>query len=88
MKLTVFDLSNNNINNNASHNIASVLSYNTMLQVLNLDNNNLKSVGVIKIAHALHNTVTLTSIKLSNNNATTDDIAAVLSHNTNLQKLF
>ncbi|XP_065903931.1 ribonuclease inhibitor-like [Dysidea avara] len=80
-------LTNINATEEAADDIAAVLSHNTNLTELNLNGNNLQSAGVIKIAQSLQNVNTLKGLGLGNINATeeaADDIAAVLSHNTNL----
>ena len=86
--LTVFNIDNNKVDEEAADDIATVLSHNTKLQVVKLNSNSFKTVGMIKIAKALQNISTLTKFCIYNNNVgeeAADDIATVLSHNTKLQ---
>ena len=53
--LTVFNISNNMVGEEAADDIAAVLSHNTKLQTLDLQNNLFRTVGMIKIAKALKN---------------------------------
>ena len=88
--LTVFDINNNDVSEEAADDIATVLSRNTNLQSLLLYNNSFKTVGMIKIANALRNVSTLIEFNIGNNGVgeeAADGIAAVLSQNTKLQKL-
>ena len=89
--LTVFNISKNSVGDKAADDIAAVLSHNTKLQNLCLDNNHFKAAGMIEIVKGLQNISTLTVFGISNNyvgDKATDDIAMVLYHNTNLQKLY
>ena len=82
--LTIINISNNNVGEEAADDIATVLSRNINLQQLNLSNNGLKTVGMIKIAKALQNISTLRIFIISNNNVgleAADDIATVISQN-------
>ena len=85
--LQQLDLGGNNATEEAADDIAAVLSSNANLKVLNLDGNNLLTTGIKKIADGLKYTCTLIELKLGNNNAkeAAEDIAAVLSRNTNLK---
>ena len=86
--LTKFSIYNNNVGEEAADDIATVLSNNTQLQVVDLDDNSFKTVGMIKIVKALQNISTLTEFCIYNNNVgeeAADDIATVLSNNTQLQ---
>ena len=86
--LTIFGINNNNVDEKAADDIAAVLSRNSQLQGLNFGYNSFKSAGMIKIAKALQN---MSIFSISNNDVdeqAADDIAKVLSHNTNLQKLY
>ena len=88
--LTVLDISNNNIGEEAADEIATALSCNARLQTLNLQNNNFKTTGMIKIAKALQNISTLTWFDISSNNVSEEaagNIAKALSHSTRLQAL-
>ena len=90
VNLTSVDLSNNNITAEAADDIAAVLSRNTKLLELHLGGNNLRSAGAFKIAKALQNTVNLTLLSLSDNDISeeaTDEIEAIFSRNTKIQKL-
>ena len=87
--LTELYLSDNNITEKAADYIAAVLSHSKNLQVLNLNRNNLRATGVIKIVKALQMS-TLQKLEIENNNATlkaAQDIAAILSHSSNLRVL-
>jgi len=60
------------------------------LTILNLHGNYLQSAGVIKVAKALQHISSLNELYISYNNITeqaVDDIAAAVSHNTNLTVL-
>ena len=89
--LTVLSISNNDIGEETADDIATVLSYNAKLQELYLHSNDFKTAGMVKIAKALECISTLTVLSISNNRISeeaADDIAAVLSHNIKLQKLY
>ena len=89
--LTILNLNNNNIGEEAADDIAAVLFHNIKLQELYLSDNNFRTAGAIKIAKGLQNATNLTILDLDNNNIgeeAADDIAAVLSHNTKLQQLY
>ena len=89
--LTVFDISNNSIGEEAADKIATVLCHNTELQALCLGDNRFKTLGMIKIAKALHNISSLTLFEIGNNNVgeeAADDIATVLSHNVQLRAVY
>ena len=62
---------------------------NNNLRYVSLSGNNLQAAGVIKVVGVLCKTTTLKTLKLSNNliSEALDDIAAVLSCNTELQEL-
>ena len=88
--LTVFSISNNNVDKEATHDIAAVLVHSTQLQQLYLYNNNFMTSGMIEIAMALQYTLTLTVFDVGNNSIgkeAADTIATVLSHNTQLKLL-
>ena len=83
-------LSNNNITKEVASNLATVLSHNNQLQILNLNGNILETAGISKIVNSLQSNLTLTELHFSDNNITenaADDIAAVLSHSSNLKVL-
>jgi len=89
--LTILNISNNNIGEEAAHHVVDLLSHNTELQELYLDRNDLHSTGAIEIARALQKNSALTIFSMCDNKITdkaSDDIAAVLIHNTKLQKLY
>ena len=90
VNLKMFNVANNNIGEGLADDIAIILSRNTKLQELYLGGNNLESAGAIKIAKALQNISTLKVFDISNNTVgeeAADDIAAILCHNTGLQKV-
>ena len=89
--LSLLNISNNSIGEEAADDIATVLSCNNNLRILCLDNNSFKTVGMIKIAKALQNVSTFAKFNISHNRAgeeAADDIATVLSHNTNLKEVY
>ena len=89
--LTKLFISNNNISEEAAGDIAQVLLCSPNLQEVDLSNNYFLSIGVVKIAKALYGISTLNALNLSNNKITkeaTDAIAAILSCNHNLRKLY
>ena len=65
---TAFSIGDNNIDEEAADDIATVLSHNTKPQLLHLHNNNLKTVGIIKISRALQNISSLTIFSIVDNN--------------------
>ena len=88
--LTVLNISNNSIGEEAATAIATVLTHNTELQRLHLSNNNFTTTGMIKIAIALQNISTLKVLNINKNSIdkrAADDVAMILPHNTKLQKL-
>ena len=88
--LTVLCISDNNITDKATDDIATTVSHNINLQELNLGNNNLQASGAIKIARSLQKISSLTKLYINHNGITkeaTDDIAAAISCNTKLQEL-
>ena len=77
--LTIFSISNNNVDEQAAGDIATVLSHNTNLRKLYLNSNNFKTEGMIKIAEGLQNISTLRILNISSNNigkGAADNIAA------------
>ena len=89
--LIAFNISNNNVGEEAADNIGTVLCSNTKLQELRLSDNNFMTKGMIKIMYAPQNISTLTAFNISNNNVGEEavgSIGAVLSHNTELQELY
>ena len=89
--LTVFNIGNNNVGEEAAGDIATVLSCNAKLHAVCLHSNSFKTLSMIRIAKALQNISTLTVFSIGNNNVgeeTADDIAMVLSHNAKLKELY
>ena len=89
--LTVFDMRNNNITEEAADDIATVLLYNMKLQQLWLGGNSLQTSGAIKIAKSLQHMIYLVVFDMEENNINkeaSDDIATVLFHNTKLEQLW
>ena len=89
LSLTKLYINHNNITYEATDNIAAVISHNKNLQEFDISGNNLQTAGVIKIMKALKGLNTLRKLYISNNSITdkvTDNIAAVISHNKNLQE--
>ena len=83
-------INDNNILDEAADDIAAVLSCNTELQELDISNNCFRSAGIMMIVKALQNISTLKKLYINDNNIldeAADDIAAVLSCNTELQEL-
>ena len=80
-------ISHNNINDNVEF-LETFLSRNTNLEELDFSHNNLQPAGAIKVCRA--NLSKLIKFNISHNGITidaVDDIGALLSHNTKLQKL-
>ena len=80
-------ISHNNINDNVEF-LETFLSRNTNLEELDFSHNNLQAAGAIMVCRA--NLSKLIKFSLSHNGITidaVDDIGALLSHNTKLQKL-
>ena len=78
LSLVKFDISNNNVGEEAADDVATVLSHSTKLRELYLHNNNLKTAGISKIMKAMQDISTLTVFSISNNNVgeeAADDIA-------------
>ena len=89
-KMTVIDISNNNISDKAGDDIVAILSYNTILQQLYLGTNLLQATGAIKIAKALQKLSVLKKFDISNNDISdeaADEIVGVLLCNSELQLL-
>ena len=88
--LRKFCISNNNITDDATDDIAAVISCNIHLQELNLDSTNLQTSGAIKITRGLQKISSLTKLCFHGNLITdgaADDIAAAISCNIHLQEL-
>ena len=89
--LTLFNVSNNNLSDEAADNIAAVLRHNTKLQELYLSKNNLRTSGITEVARSLKEITTLTVLDISNNDISAeaaDSIATILQFNCKLQKLY
>ena len=90
LSLTKLYINNSNITHEAADDIATVISCNTKLQEFNLSGNNLQKTGVIKVVKALRGISTLRKLYLSNvsiADEAADDIAAVISCNTQMEVL-
>ena len=87
--LTKLINSKNCITDKAADEIAAVISCNSQLQELDISDNNLQATGTIAILKALQHISTLTKLYIHKNNINykAADIAAVISCNTQLQKL-
>ena len=88
--LTKLSISRNNISNEAANHIAAIIPCNTKLQELDISDNNLQTSGALRILKALQHISTLTKLYISKNNITkriVDDVAVVISCNTQLQEL-
>ena len=87
--LTVLNLSNNQIPQDADEALASVIMHNTGLEELYLSGNNL-GVGTLKVAKALQCITTLRILGLDNNNIpqeACDELALVIKSNKHLKQL-
>ncbi len=83
-------INHNNITDEAADDIAAAISCNTHLQELDLGSNDLQASGIIKISRSLQKIISLIKLYINHNNITdeaADDIAAVISCNTQLQEL-
>ena len=88
--LNTIEIINFGITNEIANNLANILHCNIQLQELHLNGNNLQTGSAIRIAKALQVISTLRILSLYNNKITdeaADDIAAVITHNTNFQHL-
>ena len=88
--LIVFEISNNNITDQVTEYLTSIISHNVQLQCFSITNGNLCTANAIKISKALQSTSNLQELTLTGNNINVEaanDIAAVVSHNKKLQKL-
>ena len=88
--LRVFSIGCNHVGKEAADDVATVLSHNSRLKEIYLYNNNFKTAGMIKIAQALWGISSLTAFSVGENDVgegAADDIALVLSRNTNLNQL-
>ena len=81
-------LNNIYINHEVAEHIATVISYNSKLQVFDISGNNLQTTGAIKVVNALKGIYTLKELYLNNiyiSHEVAEHIAAVISCNTCLQ---
>ena len=88
--LRCLDLQSNNITEEASEALASVISSDIGLEELYLGNNQL-GLGATKIATSLKNVLSLKVLDLQNNNIpeqVTDELSAVIKSNNLLEKLW
>ena len=88
--LNTIKIINFGIREETAGDLADVLYLNTQLQEIYLNGNNLQTVSVIKIFKGLQAVSTLQVISISNNNIINEaanDIAAVITCNTDLQEL-
>ena len=85
--LIKFNISHNNITDEAGDNIANFLSKCTKLEVLDLSHNNLQDAGAIEICKT--NISTLISFDISHNKISieaADDVAKFLSYNSQIKE--
>ena len=88
--LKVFEIGNNDITEQVTEYLASIISRNVQLQCFSITNGNLCTKNSIKISKALQSTSNLQELTLSSNNINIEaatDIAAIVSHNNKIQKL-
>ena len=88
--LTMLDLDNNQIPQEAGEPLASVILHNTRLEELYFDNNNL-GMGTVKVAKALQCITTLKMLALSNNNIPQEALEVLalgITSNEQLEKLW
>lgn len=89
--LTVFTIGDNGVGESAAECIATVLSRNTKLKELYLHNNFFGTQGIIIIVRAMKKVSALEKFSIGANEikeAAADDVAELLSHNTNLIELY
>ena len=90
-KVKVIDLENNNIDENASFELATALLSNNVLEQLWLRGNKLNTAGALCILCSLRHLVTLQALDLSYNNIgsqSADGIAAVIDNNPLMNQLW
>ena len=88
--LTTLNLRGNQLTEETSQALASIISSNTGLEELYLANNQLQ-LGVIKLSTALKNISSIKVLDLNNNNIpeeVADELSAAISANTSLEKLW
>ena len=89
--LTVFNIGNNKVGEEAADDVCAILSLNNKLEAIYLYDNDFKTVGMIKIAKALQSTSILKVLSIGSNSVgeeAADYFSVVLSQNTELQKLY
>ena len=87
--LTILDLNNNQITQEAGEALASVIMHNTRLEELYLHSNNL-GIGTVKVAKSLQHITTLRVLSLDNNNIpqeASEELALAIKSNEQLEKL-
>ena len=90
VKLTKFNISHNNITNEAADYIGCFLSHTTNLQILDLSGNSLQELSFINIFKSSHNITNLCSLKVTHSNLINEaayELAALLIFNKFLQEL-
>ena len=90
-KVKVIDLENNNIDEDASFELATVLHSNNVLEQLWLRGNRLNTAGALYILNSLEHLTTLNVLDLSYNNIgseSADGIAAVIDNNPLINQLW
>ena len=90
LTLTVLDLSNNQISQEAGESLSSVIMHNTRLEELHLHSNNL-GIGTLEVAKALQHITTLKMLDMSNNNIPQEvsrELAVAIESNQLLTKLW
>ena len=88
--LVAINISHNMITDEATENIATVLSHNTKLKELDLSYNHLSALGAIKIFKEMKHISNLIALYISHNMITDEaanDTVEVLLHNTDLKEL-
>ena len=89
-RLVTFDISHNEVTDEAAKSISMVLSCNNKLQSLDLSFNYFKNEGFMKIFYSLKNIMCLRKLNISSNDITAkaaSSIATFLSHNAKLEEL-
>ena len=88
--LTVFNISNNNITNEAAENISTILSLSNQLKSLDLSSNYFKCEGLVKIFDCLKNVKYLRKLNISGNEINAkaaDTMSTFLSCSSLLEEL-
>ena len=88
--LKIFNLNNNDIDDDATDSIGAVIYNNCLIETINLSNNALSYTGALNIANSLLVTKNITVLDISNNCIKSDcttDLAAALSKCPILQEL-